>query len=294
VSEKERFEAAANQPIAQPIQRPAPIQRPSSVKPHSQERRGSNTDLDDLSKHLGSSALLDDSDEPMPPNLAETRRQSTLPPGTRTSQTATMAPFGAPGAGFGAPGSWNPPSMPFGQTSSGLGQQQWGVGAPGMNMGWANNNAAFAANSAFGSQMPMHHRPAGAGLNRPLTIRLAVCNACKQLSADGAEYHPIDVLLRQIEANRPNLDAPPTLTEIEEICETEGDGQNGGGELLLRKVGESFEVKWAPDAGSGFGALGEIGSPMPSKTSPQAFGAPGSRVPGGGWQGLGAVGSPSY
>ena len=288
-SEKERFESAANQPIA----RPAPIQRPSSVKPHSQDRRLSNTDLDDLSKHLGSAALVEDSDEPIPTNYGETRRQSNLPPGSRTSQTSSMAPiggFGAPGAGFGGPATWNTPSLPFGQTPN-LNQQQWGS-LP--NTTWANN-AAFATNAGFGSIGAP--RPTGAGLSRPLNIRLAVCHACKQLSrgADSDAFHDIDTLLRQIELNRPPLDSPPSLNEIEEICETEGDSQNGGGELSLRREGDRFAVKWAPDAatpdqGRSLAGLGEIGSPMPSKTSPSSgFGAPGQQR---GFMSLGAVGSP--
>ena len=301
-SDKERFEAAANQPIA----RPAPIQRPSSVKPQSQERRISNTDLDDLSKHLGSSALLDDADEPIPPSLAENRRQSNLQPATRNSQPGLIGSFGAPGGGFApAPGTWNPPGMPFAQ-GSGLGQQNWGaLPTPGMT-GWANNNAAFAANSAFGPiGATQIHRPAGAGLNRPLTIRLAVCQACKQLTTanrgEGDGYHNIDMLLRQMESNRPMLDSPPTLREIEEICETEGDSQNGGGELSVRKdaASDKFSVKWAPDAttpdqGRQLSSLGEIGSPMPAKTSPSSFGAPGmGRGGGSAFQNLGAVGSPT-
>ena len=65
-SEKERFEFAANQPIA----RPAPIQRPSSVKPQHDERDGSSPDIDDLSATLGSKALLADDDEPLPSSLS--------------------------------------------------------------------------------------------------------------------------------------------------------------------------------------------------------------------------------
>ena len=307
-SDKERFESAANQPIA----RPAPIQRPSSVKPQSQDRRGSNTDLDDLSKHLGSSALLDDADDPIPPNLAENRRQSNFQTGARNNQPGS---FGAPGGGFGAPGTWNPSSMPFGQ-SSGLGQQNWGgLPTPGLSSGWANNNAAFTANSGFGSiGSNTIHRSPGAGLNRPLTIRLAVCHACKQLTqanrGEGDGYHNVGVLLRQIEGNRPALDSPPTLREIEDICETEGDSQNGGGELRVRKDGslggDKFSVKWEPDAatpdqGRGtLSGLGEIGSPMPNKSSPSFVGAPGSGRVGAppsnttGFQSLGAVGTPGF
>lgn len=339
-SDKERFESAANQPIA----RPAPIQRPSSVKPpQSQERRGSNTDLDDLSKHLGSSALLDDSDEPEPlgPSsasstlnlgLGENRRQSGLQPPVRGTQAPigglsggmpsslptgmSGSGFGAPSSGFGAPGgnTWNTPSLPFGQSSGLSHQQNWGG-----TSGWSSNSSSFTTNNAFGTigggyQGPHHQRPAGVGLNRPLTIRLAVCQACKQLSSanrgEGDGYHSIEILLRQIEANRPPLDAPPTLREIEDICETEGDSQNGGGELHVRKdaFGEKFAVMWAPDAstpdhGGGRGGtlagLGEIGSPMPNKASPSGtFGPPGApgmgrSGGGGGFQSLGAVGDSS-
>ena len=306
-TDKERFEAGANQPVG----RPGPIGRPGSVKPD-----GKSADVDELSKHLGSSALLDDSDEPLPSNLGENRRASGIP-GNRTSHPGSIGPiggFGAPGSGFGAPGSsWTTPSLPFGQ-GSGLGQQNWGgLPTPGISS-WQQNNAAFAANSfgpIGGSQI---HRPAGGG-NRPQTIRIAICQACKHLSGTsgsqgGDGFHPVEVLVRQIQASNPILaDAPPTLEEIEDICETEGHGNNGGGELDVRKQGEkTFAVKWVPDAGTpdhagrGFGGgLGEIGSPMPAKSSPSAapggggyVGAPGAgRGGGGGFQSLGAVGSPS-
>lgn len=299
-SEKDRFEGHG---ATQPIQRPAPIQRPSSVKPTSQERKGSNTDVDDLSRHLGSSALLDDSDEPMPSMTGDSRRRSDIPAGVgRNGPMSNMGSFGSPAGGFGGPNStWNTPAIGFGAPS----QPNWGnLPAPGMG-GWSNNNAAFASNGAFGTLggAPMH-RPAGAGPNRPLTIRLAVCQACKQLSnaarGEGDGFHDVGALLRQIEMNRPMLDSPPTLREIEEICETEGDSQNGGGELRAKKdIGsqDSFAVKWEADATTPEGArgpagLGEIGSPMPSKTTPAAFGAPGMGR--GGFQSLGAVGSPNF
>jgi hypothetical protein len=287
-TDKERFESAANQPIA----RPAPIQRPSSVKPPTDD----HADVEDLSKHLGSSALLADDDEPLP---VDARRHSGIQAGMRNVPPGGMGPIGgfsSPVGSFGAPGS---NFSPFGQMP--LGQPSWGsLPTSGMS-GWAQNNAAFAANSAFGNiaQMP---RPSIGGGNRPLTIRLAVCQACKQLSSRGDSedgYHNVETLLRQIDANRPALDSAPTLKEIEEICETEGDAQNGGGELRVRK-GENNDllaVKWeqtapTPDQGRGHTALGEIGSPMPSRTSPAGFGAPGMRAP---FQSLSGIGgSPGY
>lgn len=290
--EKPIFDATASQPIA----RPAPIQRPSSVKPDSQERRGSNTDLDDLSKHLGSSALLaDDDDEPLPTNARDTRRQSTIPVGARNAPPGSIGGFGAPG------NTWN---TPFAQTGP-LGQPSWGS-LPNTDR-WAQNQANFAANnSVFGAiGNPQIYRPSAAGVNRRLTIRLQLSQACAQLDnaarGEGDGYHDVHTLLRQIESNRPMLDSPPSLTEIEEICTVLGDTHNGGGELHVRKSGEHGEVvavRWTPEnaatpeLGRGQSGLGEIGSPLPTKSSPAAgFGAAGMGRVGGGFQSLGAVGS---
>ena len=74
--EKTSFETAPFPAQSQPIARPAPIQRPSSVKP-------SNSDIDDLSNHLGSSALLDDTDLPLSSSLDDSRRGSMAPGSAR-------------------------------------------------------------------------------------------------------------------------------------------------------------------------------------------------------------------
>lgn len=301
-SEKERLEAAA----ALPISRPAPIQRPSSVKP-----QDDNTEMEDLSKHLGSSALLDDDSDDVPLS----RQVSNAPNAARNGPLGSLGGFGGAAGAFGAPGgSWTAPS-PFGQTT-GLGQQ-WGNMPPASAMsGWMSNSAGFAANGGFGSiggGAGALHRPGVLhGSNRPLTIRIAVCQACRQLSGagrgDGQDYHDVHALVRQMEHNRAPLEAPPTLREIEDICETEGDPQNGGGELQVRKAGgatgDVVAVRWSPDGGApelggrggALGGLGEIGSPMPSKSTPAAgFGAPGTGRAGagaggvpGGWMSLGA------
>ena len=63
----------------QPIARPAPIQRPSSVAPQQQAdigRRNTHVEVEDLSNHLGSSALLDDTDVPLSSNTNSSRRGS--------------------------------------------------------------------------------------------------------------------------------------------------------------------------------------------------------------------------
>ena len=310
-TENDRFDPA-------PVTRPAPIQRPSSVKPpnhqSSSNTTNSNNDIDDLSKHLGSSALLADDDGPLPlGGQDESRRHSGIP---RNHNGPSFAPFGTSAPGFGS--NWN---MPFGGQ---LSQQNWGgagIPTPGLS-GWGGpstttsttTNPAFAPTPGpgFASLNTQLHAPGGpaAGTNRPLTIRLAVCQACKQLSSstnpsnssnsDG--FHAVDVLLRQIGTNRPRLDAAPTLREIEEICETEGDALNGGGELDVRYpagggVGGGFSVKWSPpgagtpDHQTRNAGLGEIGSPLPTRAGPTRFGAPGmGRTVTGGFGVLGSLG----
>ena len=75
----------------QPIARPAPIKRPSSIAPHQQNEghRNRSADVDDLSNHLGSSALIDDTDD-FGPEHDESRHPNN-PPGLSRN----------PGPGFG-------------------------------------------------------------------------------------------------------------------------------------------------------------------------------------------------
>jgi hypothetical protein len=66
----------------QPIARPAPIQRPASVAPHQKSEDVSapgKSEIDDLSSHLGSSALLDDTDVPLSSDVSGNRRGSAAP-----------------------------------------------------------------------------------------------------------------------------------------------------------------------------------------------------------------------
>lgn len=306
-TERERFESTANQPIA----RPAPIQRPSSVKPP-QDRRAAPSDIDDLSKHLGSSALLDDTDDM--PLSADNRRHSGAPHGGRNvSGPVGMGPlggFGAPGSAFGPPGSsWNTPSLPFGQSPT-LGQPGWGsLPNPGPMGGWNAQMMNSLPGGVFNAAPHgnMHGPPAGMPHSRPRAIRIAICQACRQLSSrsDAAHedgFHDLDVVMRQIELSRAlPADMPAKLDEVIELCSAEGDSLNGGGELVLRKdpaapadnaPASAYTVRWVSDQVSpengvpfsggapGRGSLGEIGSPMPSKTSPIAAPGFGKAPPG--------------
>jgi len=146
--------------------------------------------------------------------------------------------------------------------------------------GWTANNNAFGI---IGGP----HRPHA---SRPVTIRLLVSQACKSLSgrdpsANG--YHSVQSILAEVERNKPDSEAKVTFDEMMDICDTEGNMQNGGGSFLVKNegAGRTF-VKFEPDASAslpsgrpGIGP-GDIGSPVPSNTFPAFGGAPvGSRQP---------------
>jgi hypothetical protein len=61
--------------IHRPAPMPTPIQRPSSVAP----QRNGDDQVDELSKVMGSRALLEDDDEPLPENMSPSRRVSAGP-----------------------------------------------------------------------------------------------------------------------------------------------------------------------------------------------------------------------
>ena len=84
--ERSAFESPTTSAQAQPIARPAPIKRPSSAAPHQHKENAppTNTDVDDLSVHFGSSALLDDTDVPLTSNLNDSRRGSMAPGAPRS------------------------------------------------------------------------------------------------------------------------------------------------------------------------------------------------------------------
>lgn len=273
-SEKNTFDSISS---PAPITRPTPIQRPSSIRPN-------DADMDGLSKHLGSSALLDDTDDPLP-SVPESRRASAIA-GPRGSGMGYGSPVTQPRMDFlGGNSSWTSPSM--------FGAQP----------GFSPSSSSWNANSSNGwPSMPfggLGHRSSGP--NRPLTIRLAVCHACKQLNArepTPENYHPVETLLRQIESNRVMIDSPITIKEIDAICETEGDAQNGGGFLHARHDNSTpggFAVKFEPDAGTpGSGrpshSLGPISSPVPGNSTPATgFGGATAIGRGTGFQSLGSA-----
>ena len=247
---------------AQPIARPAPIGRPSSVV---HGTRHGDKDVDDLSSHLGSSALLDDSDEPLTSG-AGARRQSAAP-GNNTRQNFAPAPFGMDPTTFGSPissfgNAWGGPPNPF------------GTSLPGSNYmgGWGSGpspNSAFGA----GSQVVRSAQP------RSVAVRLNICRACKNLEGSTSDgFYDVNVIKDQVAHLTAPGDAPVTTQELLDICETEGNSINGGGSFDVRNDGNGqcsirHEVD-LPNSQRPVGAPGEIGSPIVGNGGISRFGGP--------------------
>ncbi|KAE9965933.1 hypothetical protein BLS_007298 [Venturia inaequalis] len=269
-------DAPIGPPGAQAVQRPAPIQRPSSVKPHEQDRSG-KADIDELSSHLGSSALLDDDESPEP--LFQDRRPSMAPGLGRAPSNLTSA-FGMPGIftninqppmnGFGAPGSnpsssWSTPSLTGFQQSNLSNTNGWGSSP---TSGWPPSNGM-----PFGHSLPQTGRP------RMSQIRISLCEACKALtianknSTDG--FHDVRTVLNQ---SRERVAPPASEEEMLMLLDTLGTAQNGGGSFQQKTFGGKpldMMVKWIPGGGEtstgsiGVGEIGsQIGSPLMGASNP--------------------------
>jgi len=267
-----------------PIARPGPIARPSSATPDKQrgDQSKGDLDVDKIATQLGSSALLDDSDEPFVGQL-ESRSHPT--------------PLGAPGTGrlpF-ATSFVNDKSAAFGMGSSNWGSSfnsihgaHFGQGGPRNGPGWPQ--------PLFD---PMGAQPGLGRLHvpRPIAVRLLLVQACRQLNglagSKGDGYHPAREVLRQVEQIKPMTEASVTMDEMLGICDTEGNVQNGGGtfEVMIDNARGQI-IKFVEDnAGAvGMRGLGDIGSPIAAPghhvssygsigqgVQHQGFGPPGSR-----------------
>ena len=133
-------------------------------------------------------------------------------------------------------------------------------------------------NHAFG--IGAHPR---AHTSRPVAVRLLLIQACKQLNATNpsqgsAGFHDVNQVLYQVEQLKPFNEAPIFLKEILDICDTEGNPQNGGGSFSVKDNGGDRKfVKFEPDNNSSNHTYrpnlvpGDIGSPVPGNSVP-AFG----------------------
>ncbi|KAI1007324.1 Stress response protein [Podosphaera aphanis] len=228
-------------PQAQPIARPAPIGRPASVV-YGQHSRDMKNEIDDLSNHLGSSALLDDSDEPLNSRVPA-RRLSVVP------RQNFVPPFGIGQSAFANPitsySSWGGPPNLFGPSS---------LPEPGFIGGWPS--AGFMVGSQNSRTLQ----------SRPVGVRLMICRACRNLEGTTPDgYSNLNAIKDQVEQMCPPNEPPITEKEILDICETEGNAINGGGSFDVREdsVG-NWSIRYEDEIPSHrpLGAPGEIGSPI--------------------------------
>lgn len=312
--ESTAFDTPSIPAVTQPIARPAPIQRPSSVTPHQQgdRDRSGRSKVDDLANHLGSSALLDDTDVPLTSTGNNHPRRGSVAPGASIRQgfgVSSMFPDPMGGKSRvlhphsptdwrsvaskmenfqrGGPGGngthWGAPPMPFG-TPSMAGSPQWThapgtiILLPGWGMaklsagpGWSNNNTFGIIGS-----------PNRSNASRAVTIRLLVCQACNKLTASQPSshrngFHPVDAVLRQAQLMKPASEGIISPQEMLDICDTEGNNQNGGGSFIIEDQGDAGTfVKFEPGRNPSVsmrGAPGDIGSPIQGSAFP-GFGGP--------------------
>jgi len=237
---------------AQPIARPAPIGRPGSVVNGHRHGDAGKSDIDDLSNHLGSSALLDDSDEPLGSSTGA-RRPSAAPGNINRQNFAppfgSMDPsaFANPISGY---NTWGAPPNPFGPSSlpgSGF-MGSWGP-TPSTSFGSVGGGPAI--------------RPSQP---RSVMVRLMVCRACKNLEGSTPDgYIDVKFIKDQVDHLNPPGEPPISEKELFEICDTEGNTINGGGTFEIRDDGEGHRsichVNDSPSQRP-VGAPGEIGSPI--------------------------------
>ncbi|KAI0838864.1 hypothetical protein F5Y06DRAFT_34028 [Hypoxylon sp. FL0890] len=232
----------------QPIGKPAPIGRPGSVV-HGQRSQDLSADVDDVSNHLGSSALLDDTDEPF--GAVNTSRRGTAAPGARPfPSNPFIDPFvGSPLNTWGHPSVFSPPP------------------------GFAN--PAWPPNPTFGAPTPGMR----ASQPRSVAVRQMLVTACKDLeehAADSDRFIDLHAIKGHVDSLSLPGHEPVSEAELLDMCETEGNPQNGGGSFDVRRGDNGkTSIRFVPDPGTApppfprsVGAPGEIGSPVVGAGSP--------------------------
>ncbi|KAK5625335.1 hypothetical protein RRF57_001051 [Xylaria bambusicola] len=239
----------ANPPSAVPIGKPTPIGRPESIV-HGQRNHDMSADIEDMSNHLGSSALLDDTDEPLLDSFDMAHR-GTAAPGARPQFHAppfANPAFGTPTTTWGAPAIFSPPS--------GYGHN------PGNMAGWPPS-AAFS--------VPPH--TTRAAQPRSVLIRQLLVRACRELedyATDAAGYIDISAIKGHVDSINPTPSDSIGEAELLDICDTLGTPHNGGGSFDIRRDNkDKIAIRFEPTGGFGngpfprnVGAPGEIGSPI--------------------------------
>ncbi|RMZ85875.1 hypothetical protein DV737_g489, partial [Chaetothyriales sp. CBS 132003] len=251
-------EAASQASQPAPIARPPPgaIGKPPNTTPdRPRPKQAPDQDVDQITTALGSKALLDDSDEPIPTvsersNLAPLGAPGTgrLPFASTFADPNKQAAFGGPGQGWGA----------FGAAPG------WGSPAPpAMGASWPQQPFG----SLNGAPQPVH-RP---HVSRPFAVRVLLAQACRQLSSTGEAWHPSQAVLHQVNIMKAPNEAPVSVDEMLSLAETEGNAQNGGGSFELTDHGRGVVIKFVEDGAQPRNSVGDIGSPLPHHSQPTPF-----------------------
>ncbi|KAF7550822.1 hypothetical protein G7046_g7895 [Stylonectria norvegica] len=238
------FDGTSGMP-AQPIGRPAPIGRPGSVN------HGRSYDEDDEATHLGSRALLED-DDPIEDDIlpGSLRNQ---PPGPQGGFPAS--PFMEPGFPM-AHSLWgNSPGGAHAFPPPGFGSPGWG--APSVPPGFGMASPAPVMSTLRAPVQPRH-----------VTVRIMMCQACKELANSGDAQGFVDLGAVKSQVDSQTGDQSITEQDLLNLCDTEGSPSNGGGTFELKNdVGGpgKYTVRWVPDPSDLFtpqyrsiGAPGEI------------------------------------
>lgn len=254
------------EPIGTPIARPTPIRRPGSDSQGSQEQ-ALDQDLENLAQPLGSMALGgDDLDDVPPPS--NPRRASAAP--------ASFGRYAGMGASVQyATGTYSAGMDPSAFSSSPGGFNTWGAnpfGASSLpgpsymgNGGWPNS---IPGSSGFGSMSGLSGFPPQGRTTQPrsVAIRVLLCKACRNISAStGEEYHPLSAIKQAIEASQrlhAPYDDPVSDKELLDLCETEGNPNNGGGFFDIKERDGETAIKFDADDGMRANVPGDIGSPI--------------------------------
>lgn len=109
-----------------------------------------------------------------------------------------------------------------------------------------------------------------------------VIQACNQLSKGPHDFHDVENVARRVNHLRPLWEPAISVEEVQEICDTEGNSQNGGGSFIVTEKENRKYVKFEP--GNNIPTTynnpvpGEIGSPIPGMSSAvgSGIGAPSS------------------
>ena len=106
--------------------------------------------------------------------------------------------------------------------------------------------------------------------SRAVTLRVLVRKACEKLTAQSPinqnlGWHHANDVLREVQMMKSTNEASVHMAEMLEICDTEGNGQNGGGTFMTRtddQVGLLIRFDSGQNVLMGGRGAGDIGSPI--------------------------------